>query len=352
MQKIVDFILRFKILHIAYWIYAFIANVHLLQINRPDEKHAFINYVDGLNNIAFQMLSVYICIYYLLPQYFKKEKYYHFGIASLLTIIFSALLNLASQRFYVPILMNHHIAPSLSTSLINLIAKIFDIGIITIIFIFILLVYFYYLKDQRNKQIEKERIMSELDFLKAQINPHFLFNALNSIYVLMKEDLKLSEQTLLKFSSLLRYQLYDCSNNQTTLKKEIEFLKDYIDLEKVRNSENRIVKFETPTKEVYIQIAPFILIPFVENAFKHISHFTTQTNTIEIKIIQLPQEMILKVENTFEENLSFDSKEPKGIGLHNVKRRLELLYPEKHLLEIRQEENIYSVTLSIQINEN
>lgn len=350
LEKLIQQVLRFKILHIAYWTYAFVSNVHFMQTMRNDEDHAMFNYIDAFNELAFQMLSVYTTIYFLIPKYFVKEKYWKFAFSALSVILSAAMLNVVVQITYVNLLMPGHHSININT-FITLLAQIFNIGVITIVFTFIILVHYYYLKDKRNKEIEKERIVSELDFLKAQINPHFLFNALNSIYVLMKEDIKLSEQTLLKFSSLLRYQLYDCSNNETTLEKEMEFIKNYIALEKVRNGENLTVNLRAPETIPYFPMAPFILIPFVENAFKHISHFNGRPNKIDISFSIEQSKLYFAITNTYDDYLN-QNKDYHGIGLQNVKRRLELLYPGSFSLEINKEETVYSVQLKLEQREN
>jgi LytS/YehU family sensor histidine kinase len=266
--------------------------------------------------------------------------------------LLSGLANALLQRFYVPLLMPNHISFSFLNSGIIFLAKSIDIGIITVIFIFIYLVQFYYNKEQRNKLLEKERLEAELNYLKSQINPHFLFNALNSIYVLMKEDVKQAEDTLLKFSALLRYQIYDCSHDKTTLKSELEFLKNYVALENIRNGENRLVNFIVPEIINHQIIAPFVLIPFIENAFKHISSHTNSTNKIEIVISENKNILVLDVKNSFDEVVQSTHENHIGIGLQNIKRRLELLYPKKYWLTIAKEEQLFCVNLKLELDEN
>jgi tetratricopeptide (TPR) repeat protein len=204
--------------------------------------------------------------------------------------------------------------------------------------------------DRKNKNVEKEKLQTELQFLKAQINPHFLFNALNSIYVLMDDDKQMASDTLLKFSSLLRYQLYDCNSNVTTIEKEMEFINNYILLEKVRNSDYLEVVTEFSNQPGYLQIAPFVLIPFVENAFKHVSHFTDQPNRINIRAYFEDITLFFHVTNTCDEKIGSAERVHKGIGLINVKRRLELLYPEKHNLEVRENGQNFSIFLTLKLS--
>jgi two-component system, LytTR family, sensor kinase len=336
-------------LHVLYWVYAFVTDLHLLQQMRPGNKFAFINYLDAFNETAFQALSVYFCIYILVSRFFKKEKYVRFAVGILLTIIIVTILEMASQAMYVQLLM-HKPPPKFIFIAIVFTAKIINVAVVTLVFVTIILAQHYYLKDKRNKQIEKNSIMSELDFLKAQMNPHFLFNALNSIYVLMQEDIKLAESTLLQFSGLLRYQLYECGNNETSLEKEVEFIKNYIDIEKVRNTDSVKISFNYPEQIPYFPLAPFILIPFVENAFKHLSRFDTEDKEIEINLLINNKTLFFSVKNSCDIQLHENENENengKGIGLQNVRRRLELLYAGKYNLIIKREPSFFFVTLTI-----
>lgn len=298
------------------------------------------------------MLAVYVCIYYLFPKYYKKEKYFQFIIYSILILIVSAYSTSLTQKYYVAEVLVSYVPNRAGYDFIIFLSNFVDFGLNAFIFVFTFLIHYYYVLDKRHKQIEKDKVTSELDFLKAQINPHFLFNALNSIYVLMKVDVNLSEQILLKFSSLLRYQLYDCSNNNTSLEKEIQFIKDYIELEKIRSEDNLIVTFSGPDSFDNASIAPFILMPFVENAYKHISHFKDQSNFIRIKITLEKGILLFYIENTIENSNELKSYSTKGIGLQNVKRRLELLYPEKNSLTIDKSNLFYTVKLNLDLNED
>lgn len=350
LNKIVNIVLKYKILHAVFWLYSFVTDFHLLQQMRPGPSYHFINYIDAFNEIVFQALSVYFCIYVLVPKFFEKEKYLRFTIGVLLTVIIVTLLELASQSLYVQLLMHRH-PPKLVFLAIVFIAKLSNLAIATLIFITIILVQYYYLRDKRNKQIEKEKIISELNFLKSQTNPHFLFNALNSIYVLMMEDINLAKSTLLQFSSLLRYQLYECSSNETSLEKEAAFIKNYIELERIRNGDTVSVSFEHQKQMPYFPIAPFILIPFVENAFKHLSRFNGGKNQVTISLSVENSIMSFNVKNSCDAEYSENGIQG-GIGLQNVTRRLELLYPGNHFLQIKKEKSFFFVTLIIEINAN
>jgi len=191
--------------------------------------------------------------------------------------------------------------------------------------------------------------MKELDFLKAQVNPHFLLNAINSIYSLIDEDQELASETLLKFAGLLRYQLYDCASEYTPLKREAEFLNDYIGLEMLCKKKNLTVIFDGNINDNYALIAPSILIPFVENAFKHRSHFD-RGNYINITAGIDGNMLKFSVTNTYNEHSIVNAvKEHCGIGLKNVYRRLELLYDNRYRLQVKKAHGIYSVNLELEL---
>jgi len=199
------------------------------------------------------------------------------------------------------------------------------------------------LKDE----LQKQQIASELSFLKAQINPHFFFNTLNNIYALSFSDVELSREALHKLSRMMRYLLYETAQNETSLVEELKFLKDHIELMQLRLHVNNQVIYKEPVLSHDYKIAPMLLLPFVENAFKH-GISATKASEIRIEVSVKDQTLHLKVSNTLQEKTS-NPLEESGIGLQNTKRRLNLLYPGRHLLTINKIANdtIYQVDLTL-----
>lgn len=193
---------------------------------------------------------------------------------------------------------------------------------------------------------EQQRVETELQFLKAQVNPHFLFNAINSVYFLIRKDPDRAADTLIRLSDLLRFQLYDCTGEKIDIQRELEYLKNFIALEQVRKGEKIKVSFEQQGELSGFEIAPFMLIPFVENAFKHVSNFSAGKNIIRIEFKRDADWFKAIIENTTDNLIK---NEVGGIGLKNVKRRLELLYPQQHELTIGEDDGKYSVHLSLKI---
>ncbi|WP_315822975.1 sensor histidine kinase [Paraflavitalea speifideaquila] len=180
--------------------------------------------------------------------------------------------------------------------------------------------------QRRLGEVSKEKAEAELNFLKSQINPHFLFNSLNSIYFLIDKQNATARQTLLQFSDLLRYQLYDCNADTIEIEKEVTYLQDFIRLQQLRKDHHYEVEVHVAPEVRGFRITPLLLIPFVENAFKHISHHSDQRNFVQVTLGRGNGIFHFRVENSKETH--HRSTEPQGgIGLSNVKRRLELLYP-------------------------
>lgn len=202
--------------------------------------------------------------------------------------------------------------------------------------------------EQQQETLAQEKLTTELRYLRAQINPHVLFNGINSVYHLIDEQPDRAKQTLLSFSNLLRYQLYDCQADRVPLDKELEHLTDYITLEETRKGEDAVIAWEVQDHDPAGQIAPMLLQPFVENAFKHLSHHENpEQNRLQLSLAIDRGVLSLNVENT----VSIAEK-PKpaaegGVGLANVRRRLQLIYPDRHQLFVSQPPGRFHVHLII-----
>jgi LytS/YehU family sensor histidine kinase len=210
---------------------------------------------------------------------------------------------------------------------------------------------FKLLMDYNNSQkrlleIAREKAETELNFLKSQINPHFLFNSLNAVYFLIDKHNTEARQALHTFSDMLRYQLYEAKDQKIAIEKEIGYLKDYIGLQQLRN-ENCDVQVQIEPSVNSFSIEPFLLLPFVENSFKHLSHFGNgRRNEVKISLAKQNGEMEFSIRNTTEQK---EPAEQGGIGLSNVKRRLELLYPQKHRLQVAENDGWFAVQLKLKI---
>jgi len=298
--------------------------------------------------LVFITADYYVTIYFIVPQFLKKKKYMFFVLLSAALMAFSALL-----RALVSIQMNIHVfhsrpLPAFGTLYLNSAVNIFIW--VDLFFVGTMIADRIY-NQQQLALLEKERIKHELDFLKAQINPHALFNSLNSIYGHIDKQNQTARNILLKFSGLLRYQLYDCSEDKISVEKEMEYIRNYVSFQQIRKEENLMVDTEIDIDQCNYGIAPLLLVVLIENAFKFVSNFTDKDNKIDIKINVKESLFTFYVSNTTEHRqaLSAILNPGGGIGIVNLKRRLELLYPGKYELGFKQEPDFYEATLKLEL---
>jgi LytS/YehU family sensor histidine kinase len=206
---------------------------------------------------------------------------------------------------------------------------------------------------KRQQLLEKEKLETELQFLKNQFNPHFLFNSINSIFFLIHKNPDMASASLAKFSALLRYQLYECNDQQIPLSKEIAYLQNFIELERLRQNRNTSVQVHIdPIKESdQWGISPFIIMTFVENAFKHVSKESDRRNWIQIQLRLSGSLLELVATNSISDGPEAEVIRSGGIGLNNVQRRLDLVYPGKHLLQIDKNADQFEVRLSLELTQ-
>ena len=198
--------------------------------------------------------------------------------------------------------------------------------------------------------LKAEKLEAELKFLKSQINPHFLFNSLNNIYTLTVLNPNLAGKNLLKLSEMLRYLLYECDAEKVSLERELTYLENYIDLFSLKDDEALNINFDSKDVNTNLMISPLLLIPFVENAFKHSQIEDLENGWIDISIIGDDQQLYFEIKNSIPE-LEFSKDDVGGIGLQNVKRQLELLYPNQYKLEIEQNEKQFAVSLALKMRD-
>jgi len=334
------FLLRYKFHHVLFWCLFFGGWYYFRASDFPGGTAFKITLV----KVIVLASLTYFTNYVLIPKLLYRKKYAAFFTVYLVIIFVLGLL-----KMYIIVQVAY---PGLD-AFDNFKTRVYD----NIIPLFLLvstgaaarLIKDYLQSQRRLSEIGKEKAETELKFLKSQINPHFLFNSLNSIYFLIDKENSEARKTLLQFSDLLRYQLYDCNAETIEIEKEVAYLKDYIRLQQIRKDNNYCVKVGIE-KDVYgFRIVPLLLIPFVENAFKHISHHTNQENFVDVQLLRSNGTFKFMVENS-KENHQRTTELPGGIGLTNVQRRLQLLYADKYKLNIHNNENTFRVELSLNIS--
>jgi two-component system LytT family sensor kinase len=284
---------------------------------------------------------------FLLPRFLLKRNYFIFGLLTVLLVLsFGTLLFNSNVNF--PVFRNFP-----NGKLNDFFLKMFSAYMLVFVSCVIgAILRFVFLRLHTEKEMQKlqnDSLMAEIGFLKAQINPHFLFNMLNTIYYQVDRHNEQARDTISKFSELLRYQLYHSEEITIDIHKELEFVKNFIELQKLRMNSSYTVSLQEPGNINGFAIAPLLLIPMVENCFKHVSHFSEKTNHIEFAIICSDNNFTFKAYNTIEkQDILIDENRDSGIGLKNLKRRLDLIYPGKHQLITKKEENYFEIILTIE----
>jgi len=296
--------------------------------------------------LIFITIDYYAISNFITPKFLIKKKYSLFVIATVLIILLSAYLR-ALLALQMNSIFLHSVPVDFSTVYLNSIA---NISLWVLMITLGRMIIDSKQTEQKLALLEKERIKNELDYLKAQINPHALFNSLNTIYGHIDKDNQIARNTLLQFSELLRYQLYDCGAEKVNLDKEIDYIKNYIVFQRLRKEEKLTVLFEFENIEPGLKIAPLLLVILIENAFKFVSNFSDKENKILIKIFTKDNFLYSSFINTRELQYPSPTKDANGIGIANLKRRLALLYPDKYELLINIDTDLYETNLNINLS--
>jgi len=207
---------------------------------------------------------------------------------------------------------------------------------------------YWYVKEQQNLQLQKENIAAQLNLLKAQVHPHFLFNTLNNIYAHTQTSSPAAAKLVLGLSDLLRYMLYECRQEKVSLQQELKMLKEYMLLEQARYDDRLDIIIDTPELKEDYAIAPLLLLPLVENCFKHGTSTIIRQPWIHLSITIDVDQLHMKLVNGKQPG-AVASELKKGIGIANVQQRLHLLYPGKHVLRVFNEEAMFVVSLKLQL---
>jgi len=337
-------LLRYKLHHLLFWLIAGVVWYYLRYQDYRSTAMAIEVTLIKIIDIAF---LIYFANYVLIPRLLYQKKYFLFAISFLGIIALSSVYKL----YLIGTITGNTAALDFSSA--NLKTRIYD-NYIPHFFLVIAGMAFKLLHDhlqmqKRLAEVGREKAVAELNFLKSQINPHFLFNSLNSVYFLIDKENTEARQALHKFSEMLRFQLYEAAGAKIPIEKEISYLEDYIGLQQLRNENCHIhLDIDRQMKSFYIE--PLLLIPFVENSFKHLSHYSNgRLNEIHIGLNRQNGRLDFGIRNTTEPNMPVSKPGNGGIGLANVKRRLELLYPDKHSLQVSQSNGWFDVQLTIKM---
>lgn len=296
-----------------------------------------------------QVPLVYIHLYFFVPKFLNRKKYAVYFILTALAVYSYSLFNYS----LLTSLPRENMPERMTRFLMNITPN-FDLleGVIVVILTYALkYTLIAFITQNELLKLQKEKLQLELNALKAQIHPHFLFNTLNNLYSLTLKNSDKASEVVLKLSDIMRYVLYQANEERVLLSRELGFIRNYVELQKIRYHNRYDISFEVDGEVENQTIAPLLFIDFVENAFKHGIDKRFSDGFVHIHFIVTGLKLSFSIENSIGNSEQEGSvKQDAGIGLMNVKKRLSLLYPQQHELLILQNEDVYSVKLQIELS--
>ncbi len=331
--------------HTLFWVALFVlfSMVEVLVYGQP----FFYTLSNNLVRLFFLGLAVYYNVYRLIPKYLADKRFLKYVGLLLLTVFVVTPL----EVFVIYIKSGNY--PEIQVQVLEnlnfqFIPNIFVLSTSTVVKITI----DWYTNIREKQELVTETMQSELRFLKSQINPHFLFNTLNSLYALTLKKSDLAPDIVLKLSEMMRYMLYECNEKWVPLSKEVNYIANYLELERIRQGNRVDIKYEVKGQLGNQKIAPLMFIPFIENCFKHGLGSQISKGFVNIYLDVRGNEIDLQIENSKTEAIP-KQLHPRsgGIGLVNVRRRLELLYPNRYMLQVVDSPTTYTVKLKMQLED-
>lgn len=317
-------------------------------IETYNQEHSFFYALSNeIINVFFYAIVIYFNLKYLIPNYLTKNKFLTYGGLLVLSAIIITPLKVIVFYF------KYGNSPEAQNGLIQNLNWYFIFTFIIASASTLVTIVTDWVKQVRERQqLQTQTMASELRFLKSQINPHFLFNTLNNLYALTLKKSDKAPEIVIKLSEMMRYMLYECNEKRVLLSKEVNYIYNYLDLEKLRQGKNVDITFETEGEISDQTIAPLMFIPFLENSFKHGLSNQISKGFVNIRLSAERNKVYFFIENSKAEKLpQKDKNRPSGgIGLVNVHRRLNLLYPNSFELNIDDTPTTYAVNLYIELD--
>lgn len=341
--KVYSLLSKRVVYHTLFWLATFI----LLFIVEDSETHESVLFTFSNNLIRLLIFGiiVYFNLFYLIPNYLTQKKFLTYCALLILSVII--ITPLESLILY----LKFHDRAELQSVLLSNLNWAFMPNFFVASGSTIFKIITEWLRHLRNrKELETQTMQSELKFLKSQINPHFLFNTLNNLYALTLKKSDKAPEIVIKLSEMMRYMLYECNERNVLLSKEVNYIKNYLDLESLRQSKNVKIHLDVKGNISDQRIAPLMFIPFLENSFKHGLNHQISEGFVNILLNVDQNEVHLFIENSKSESMPKSiHKRSGGIGLVNVRRRLNILYPNQYELKIDDNPNSYAVNLKIEL---
>ncbi len=343
-----SFIRRHKkvLLHIAFWCMYASFFIYQISYRKGEEEPNYIRIFSDFGSHMILMLGIsYLNYFFFLPRLLKSKNFLRYVLEFIPVFCVLAYLVVVAKRYILVDYFPSRILDSPRFAVNVIIGTLF-----LVVFVGLLkFVEDWFELEAKKRALENENLTSELRFLKAQINPHFLFNTLNNLYYLAYTKSPNTTEVISKLSQMMRYMLDDSNHSTVSLSKEIEYMQNYISLEKLRLGKDIPIRFEVQGDTDGVRIVPLLLITFLENAFKHGISNSSPDSWIEVDIQLKDHWCYYKVANSKIPESGKTVKEKSGIGLLNVKRRLDLSYPGKYELNVADEPDRYSVDLKLNL---
>lgn len=350
-KSIIQFVKKPIVYHLIFWISYFLFNTLRWGSYFDDYWYSLRS---NLVEFPIHVILVYINLYYLLPRYIPSR------LPKYLTLLFTAILIMSLIR----IVLNYQLVTTevwresvikeqslfgVNYIIAVFIGELYVVGLTTAI----KLIIDWVRTQRRARELERRNHETELSFLRSQVQPHFFFNTLNNLYSLTLDKSDKAPETVLKLSDLMSYVIYKGKNNRVSLPEEVTHIQNYIDLERLRYGDNLIAEINITGNIQGKVIPPLILMPFVENSFKHGSNYKNGNIPISINLSINGNVLYFSVKNSKSRNSSSpEQKSRSGIGIQNTLRRLELLYDKNFNLDIIEDEQSYKISLKITLDED
>ena len=350
--------------HVCFWLGWFLFS-GIVQISTQSANHEnpltefwdviFYQFLRSLGRLPSILLFCYFIVYFLAPRFMRKGKLLQFFSLFFLSVLSLYVLTYFILFFYLDVFyMNPYVRnwPTWVYAFNSFYSNINFTGAVPICALMLAIKYYknWFIKQRRSEQLGRENIQAELQLLKAQVHPHFLFNTLNNIYSFVLSADSRAAGLVEKLAGMINYMRTEGENSVVLLEKEIMLIKDYVGLEKVRYGDRLDLKVEINSEYQNKLIAPLLMIPFVENCFKHGTSQMLRHPWVRLEITCVGNQLFFNLSNS-KPSLATPGKLNKGIGLNNVKKRLQLLYPGKHQLDIYSTEDTFSVNMQILLEE-
>lgn len=343
------------LLHFAFWlayaaVYALISTAFAApsDLKFPPMIRFLRFWLYEIGLLPLKVVAAYWFLYYLVPKFILQNKYL-ISIGYFLLVMIVIVVVYRLQMFYVLYPLMYGEGPDFNVlELKRLLYTLLDIVPAIALVSTTKLLRNRIFSQQKEQRLINEKLRSELSYLRAQTNPHFLFNTLNSIYALARRNAPNTPEVVLKLSKILRFMLYECNRPRISIADELKIVKDYIGLEQLRYNERLKISYSEEIDRPAQSVAPLLLLPLIENAFKHGASEARFDIFINIEILLLHGTLKFTVRNSNYAERSVKGME--GIGISNVRRQLELIYPMAHQMTINNSDDVFEVLLEIELD--